>query len=115
MQTTYTELSLDLNEALSLASVVRQSCSTARLRGDADPEPQAVARVRTPAFGLRLASMARSRGVLEVHSRENAHSEPRHSNLAAPMYQPQRTALLPFRARFPRFAARLRVRQYPFF
>ena len=33
MQTTYTELSLDSNEALSLASLVRQSCPTARLRG----------------------------------------------------------------------------------
>ena len=55
MQTTYTELSLESNEALSL---VRQSCPMARPRGDADPEPQAVARVRTPAFCLRLASMA---------------------------------------------------------
>ena len=36
----------------------------AAARGDADQEPEAVARVRTPAFGLRLASMARSRGVL---------------------------------------------------
>ena len=33
MQTTYTELSLESNEALSLASMVRQSCSTARLLG----------------------------------------------------------------------------------
>ena len=33
MQTTYPELSLDSNEALSLASMVRQSCPTARLRG----------------------------------------------------------------------------------
>ena len=33
MQTTYMELSLDSNEALSLASMVRQSCPTARLRG----------------------------------------------------------------------------------
>ena len=33
MQTTYTELSLDSNEALSLASMVRQSCPAARLRG----------------------------------------------------------------------------------
>ena len=76
MQTTYTELSLESNEALSLASVVRQSCPTARLRGDADPEPHAVARVRTPAFCLRLARMAhmaRSRGVLAgaaTHCRE---------------------------------------------
>ena len=32
MQTMHTELSLDANEALSLASMVRQSCPTARLR-----------------------------------------------------------------------------------
>ncbi len=31
MQTTYTELSFESNEALSLASMVRQSCPTARL------------------------------------------------------------------------------------
>ena len=31
MQATYTELSLESNEALSLASMVRQSCPTARL------------------------------------------------------------------------------------
>ena len=36
----------------------------AAARGDADPEPQAVARVRTPAFRLRLASITwRARGV----------------------------------------------------
>ena len=33
MQTTYTELSLESNEALSLASVVRQPFPTARPRG----------------------------------------------------------------------------------
>ena len=48
----------------------------AAARGDADPAPQAVARVRMPAFCLRLASMvhmARSRGVLAgaaAHCRE---------------------------------------------
>ena len=47
-----------------------------------------------------------------------AHSEPRHSNLGAPMYQPHPATpktLLPFRTRFPSFAARLRGRLYPFF
>jgi hypothetical protein len=34
--------------------------------GDTDPEPQAVARVRKPAFCLPLASMASSKGMLEV-------------------------------------------------
>ena len=34
--------------------------------GEADPEPQAVARVRKPAFCLPLASMASSKGMLEV-------------------------------------------------
>ena len=34
--------------------------------GEADPEPQTVARVRTPAFCLRLASIASSWGMLEV-------------------------------------------------
>ena len=75
MQTTYTELSLDSNEALSLASMVRQSCPTARLRGATRIQNRKLWREygRRP-FGLQLASMARSRGVAcgcsYVHCRE---------------------------------------------
>ena len=65
MQTTYTELSLDSNEALSLASMVRQSCPTARLRGATRIQNRKLWREygRRP-FGLRLAGMTwRGRGV----------------------------------------------------
>ena len=63
MQTMHTELSLDANEALSLASMVRQSCPTARLRGATRIQNRKLWREygRRP-FGLRLASMARSKG-----------------------------------------------------
>ena len=55
MQTTHTELSL---EALSLASIVRQSCPTARLRGATRIQNRKLWREygRRP-FCLRLASM----------------------------------------------------------
>ena len=71
----HTELSLDANEALSLASMVRQSCPTARLRGATRIQNRKLWREygRRP-FGLQLASMARSRGVAcgcsYVHCRE---------------------------------------------
>jgi hypothetical protein len=71
----HTELSLDANEALSLASMVRQSCPTARLRGATRIQNRKLWREygRRP-FCLRLASMARSKGCAcgcsYVHCRE---------------------------------------------
>ena len=60
MQTTYTELSLESNEALSLASMVRQSPSTARLRGAKRIQNRKLWREYGSGVLLRLASMASS-------------------------------------------------------
>jgi hypothetical protein len=68
MQTTYTELSLESNEALSLASMVRQSCSTARLLGAKRIQNRKLWREYGSGGLLRLASMASSlRGMCAWH------------------------------------------------
>jgi hypothetical protein len=68
MQTTYTELSLESNEALSLASMVRQSCSTARLLGAKRIQNRKLWREYGSGGLLRLASLASSlRGVCAWH------------------------------------------------
>ena len=66
MQTTYTELSLESNEALSLASMVRQSCPTARLLGAKRIQNRKLWREYGSGVLLRLARKASSRGVLAV-------------------------------------------------
>ena len=60
MQTTYTELSLESNEALSLASMVRQSCSMARLLEAKRIQNRKLWREYGSGGLLRLASLASS-------------------------------------------------------
>jgi hypothetical protein len=66
MQTKYTEQSLESNEALSLASMVRQSCPTARLLGAKRIQNCKLWREYGSGILLRLASMASTRGVLAM-------------------------------------------------
>ena len=66
MQTKYTELPLESNEALSLASMVRQSCPTARLLGAKRIQNRKLWREYGSGVLLHLARKASSRGVLAV-------------------------------------------------